>query len=53
MAEAPSHRQRAGHYGLIGMRERAERLGGTISIVADRPKGTRVTISLPSGSMYA
>lgn len=53
MAEAPSHRQRAGHYGLIGMRERAERLGGTISIVADRPKGTRVTINLPSGSMYA
>lgn len=33
--------------GLLGMRERASRLGGTVSIQPCRPKGTRVTVTIP------
>jgi two-component system nitrate/nitrite sensor histidine kinase NarX len=35
------------HFGLQGMRERAERLGGTLEIVTVPDRGTRVTVSLP------
>jgi two-component system nitrate/nitrite sensor histidine kinase NarX len=35
------------HFGLQGMRERAERLGGTLEIVTAPDRGTRVTASLP------
>ncbi len=42
----------AGHFGLIGMRERAERLGGQLSIIADRPHGTRIAVRLPAGVSY-
>ena len=35
------------HFGLQGMRERAERLGGTLEIVTVPDRGTRVTASLP------
>ena len=37
------------HYGLIGMRERAERLGGELRIQTGAGKGTTVRISLPRG----
>ncbi|MGH3387949.1 MAG: sensor histidine kinase [Actinomadura sp.] len=38
---------RAGHYGLVGLRERAQRAGGTV-VVASRPgEGTTVTVRLP------
>jgi len=36
---------RPGHYGIIGMKERAERLGGSISIGSRVGKGTEVTCS--------
>jgi len=35
------------HFGLQGMRERAERLGGVLEIVTVPDRGTRVTVSLP------
>lgn len=35
---------RAGHYGLIGMRERARLAGGTLDIVSTPGQGTRITI---------
>jgi two-component system, NarL family, nitrate/nitrite sensor histidine kinase NarX len=35
------------HFGLQGMRERAERLEGTLEIVTAPDKGTRVTVTLP------
>jgi signal transduction histidine kinase len=35
-----------GHYGLIGMRERAELIGARISIESDRTDGTRVVLKL-------
>jgi len=40
---------RAGHFGLLGMRERAALLGGSLRIEATPGNGTRVTAELPSG----
>jgi signal transduction histidine kinase/ligand-binding sensor domain-containing protein len=39
-----SHR---GHFGLLGMRERAERLGGTLDFSSDFGQGTEVKVSIP------
>jgi signal transduction histidine kinase len=36
-----------GHFGLIGMRERAERLGGELSLVSRPGEGTEVEVSVP------
>jgi two-component system NarL family sensor kinase len=36
-----------GHFGLIGMRERARLLGGTLEMESGRRKGTRITVRLP------
>jgi signal transduction histidine kinase len=45
------HQQRvAGHFGLRGLRERAKRIGGTLTIASVPGQGTTVTIRLPSGS---
>lgn len=38
--------RREGHYGLIGMRERTERLGGTFSIESQPGRGTRIIVVL-------
>ncbi|MGD2144043.1 MAG: histidine kinase [Anaerolineae bacterium] len=38
---------RAGHFGLLGMRERATLLGGTLQIHATPGVGTEVTVRLP------
>jgi len=38
---------RAGHFGLIGMRERAERIGGTLSIHSTEGSGTEVVADVP------
>jgi len=35
------------HYGLKGMRERAEKLGGTLDIASSPGKGTRIEIKIP------
>jgi NarL family two-component system sensor histidine kinase YdfH len=37
-----------GHYGLLGMRERARLTGGVIAIESDAQRGTRVHLSAPS-----
>ncbi|SEG43567.1 Signal transduction histidine kinase [Thermomonospora echinospora] len=39
---------RQGHYGLIGMRERAERVGGTVTVQAVPGAGTTVELRLPA-----
>ena len=36
-----------GHFGLIGMRERAERLGGELRLVSHPGKGTEVEVMVP------
>lgn len=37
----------AGSMGLIGMRERAQRFGGTLEVTGERGRGTRVRLRLP------
>jgi signal transduction histidine kinase/ligand-binding sensor domain-containing protein len=36
-----------GHFGLIGMRERAERLGGELTLASEPGKGTEVEVRVP------
>ena len=38
---------RAGHYGLLGMRERARLINGTFAITSEPGKGTQLSITLP------
>jgi len=44
---------RDGHFGLTGMRERAERVGGTIRLASRAGAGTEVRLSIPGSSAYA
>ncbi len=37
----------AGHFGLVGMRERAVRLGGSLRVESAPQQGTRVVVRLP------
>jgi signal transduction histidine kinase/ligand-binding sensor domain-containing protein len=46
VAESPPRSGR-GHFGLIGMRERAERLGARITIASELERGTTVLVALP------
>ncbi len=44
--------ERAGHFGLIGMRERAERIGGRLEVNTREGGGTEVTLSMPARAAY-
>jgi len=37
----------AGHFGLLGMRERAEKIGGTITLLSAPGSGTRIKVTVP------
>jgi len=41
-----------GHFGLQGMRERAARIGGKLTIVSSPTSGTEVTIIVPGGIVF-
>lgn len=41
---------RKGHYGLVGMRERAVRAGGTLAVASRPGSGTTLTITIPLGT---
>jgi signal transduction histidine kinase len=41
-----------GHFGLQGMRERAGRIGGKLTMVSTLNTGTAVTIVVPEGLVY-
>ncbi len=43
---------RAGHWGLVGMRERMERVGGTLAVGPAQGAGTVVRLGIPSGRAY-
>jgi signal transduction histidine kinase len=40
-----------GHYGLVGMAERAERVGATVSLEGAPGQGTCVTVRVPAGDV--
>ncbi|MDF7774063.1 triple tyrosine motif-containing protein [Sphingomonas sp. AOB5] len=42
-----------GHFGLIGMQERAYRIGGSLAIVTGRQPGTQIVLTLPARTAYA
>ena len=44
--------ERKGHFGLIGMRERAERIGGTLAVVSREAAGTEVTVAVPAQAAF-
>jgi len=44
---------REGHWGLAGMRERAERIGGLLRISSIPGNGTEVRLSIPSGIAFS
>jgi nitrate/nitrite-specific signal transduction histidine kinase len=39
----------AGHFGLIGIAERARRLGGGAELVGSEGRGTTVIVTVPDG----
>ena len=44
---------RAGHYGLSGMRERANRVQGKLSITSRTGAGTQISLCIPESSAYS
>jgi signal transduction histidine kinase len=38
-----------GHFGLLGMRERAQQMGGCMRLESDPGSGTRVAVAVPTG----
>ncbi|WP_338768578.1 triple tyrosine motif-containing protein [Massilia sp. METH4] len=43
---------RPGHYGLVGMRERANCIGGTLEIDSKPGAGARITVTVPAKKAY-
>lgn len=41
-----------GHYGLVGMRERAARIGGRFALARSSSGGTEISVSVPARSAY-
>ncbi|KAB7648558.1 sensor histidine kinase [Polymorphobacter fuscus] len=50
--DVQQHGGRPGHYGLVGMRERAQRLGGTLRIRNAVPSGTELRVTVPARLAY-
>jgi signal transduction histidine kinase len=44
---------REGHFGLVGLRERAHRIHGSLTLTSEPGSGTRLTLSVPAGVAYA
>ncbi|KRB07950.1 sensor histidine kinase [Lysobacter sp. Root690] len=43
-----AHGKKDGHFGMIGMRERAQKIGGTLAISSGPGGGTEVALTLPT-----
>jgi signal transduction histidine kinase/ligand-binding sensor domain-containing protein len=43
---------REGHFGLQGMRERAVRIGATLTLVSSASSGTEITLMVPGGILF-
>jgi signal transduction histidine kinase len=48
---APDFHAYTGHWGLLGMRERASEIGGSLAVRSAPGRGTRVTLGLPLPSV--
>ncbi len=48
--EAPTAYAQAGHFGLMGMQERAQLFGGSVHVKSERGKGTKVIVYVPMKS---
>jgi ligand-binding sensor domain-containing protein/signal transduction histidine kinase len=46
------HGERAGHWGLPGMRERAKQIGGELDVWSELDAGTEVELSVPASVVY-
>ena len=44
---------RAGHFGLPGLRERAEQIGGRVEVWSKAGMGTEVALTIPGATVYA
>jgi signal transduction histidine kinase len=44
---ASAHDPAGGHFGLLGIRERVDKLGGVLQITGDPGQGTRLCVSIP------
>jgi signal transduction histidine kinase len=50
--EILSQGQRAGHWGLPGMNERAKRIGGQLDFWSEAGRGTEVQLTVPASVAY-
>ncbi|HEY0335362.1 MAG TPA: two-component regulator propeller domain-containing protein [Stenotrophomonas sp.] len=48
-----AHGEKAGHFGMLGMRERAERIGGVLTISSGADGGSDVTLAMPAALAFA
>jgi signal transduction histidine kinase len=51
-ADILSSGKRSGHFGLVGMRERAARSGGTLAFANLPAGGAQVLLTIPAGTAY-
>jgi len=49
--DAPTAYARAGHFGLMGMQERAQLFGGNVYVKSERGKGTKVVAYVPMSAI--
>jgi ligand-binding sensor domain-containing protein/signal transduction histidine kinase len=50
---AVANRGKDGHFGLQGMRERAARIGGKLTLVSSATSGTEITVVVPGGIVFS
>jgi len=51
--KSPTDFAPSGHFGLLGMRERADLIGGRLEVQSDSEHGTRLSVRLPLSSSRA
>ena len=53
IAQAVLADDRRGHFGLAGMRERAELVGGRLEVWSEVGAGTEIDLTIPAARVYA